>query len=698
MTTELPRPLNREQLSAVFKNHEALIAFERMFQTVSITFPSTMADMSVAIAAAALSGDTAGEKANLALALLAQIASSLDIIASAPPVLPALVNPSDVQLLLTAPRYTMDPKLANTRALSVLGDATTIPGEALPIVATADGQVLLRNGTLAWTAPTAPAAGFTISTALVFALANDLGAVEGLAGTGMAARTGADAWALRAHTGSASITITNGDGVAGAPTYSINTTWVGQAAITTLGTITTGVWNGTTIAPANGGTGATGVPSNGQLLIGNGATYTVASLTAPAAGLSITGGSGTITFALANDLAAVEGLGSTGIAVRTGADAWAQRTITNVANRTTVTNGDGVSGNPTVDVSATYVGQASITTLGTITTGVWNGTAIAAINGGTGLTAYTLGDTIYSSATNTLAALAGNITTTKKFLTQTGNGSISAAPGWNTIVAGDIQTLACTWSAAQIYTNATDLLMQYKNLGGALNEKLVLSRVTGTSFSISFCDDTVNNLRAILAASRSANAVTAVNLGNATDNPTFGFLGTGAATFGGLVKASSSPLAKATTQVFTGVGGYRTADTTANSATLAADTDLTLTVNETGHYRIDIELSFYEATLGSGGFQFDLNSGTATIGSFFLDVIGFGTALFGNAGITSVATATGIGTVVTSSTAPSWIKATGYVNISGAGTIAIRWAQNTLLAIDPTTLKKGSSFTLTKLA
>lgn len=160
----------------------------------------------------------------------------------------------------------------------------------------------------------------------------------------------------------------------------------------------------------------------------------------------------------------------------------------------------------------------------------------------------------------------------------------------------------------------------------------------------------------------------------------------------------TAAILKTATGVFTGVGAYKTADTTANSASLAADSDLTLTINEAGHYRIEIELSFYEATLGSGGFQFDLNSGTATLGSFFLNVIGFGTALFGNAGITAVATATGIGTVVTSSTAPSWLKAVGYVNVTVAGTLAIRWAQNTLLAIDPTTLKKGSSFLLKKLA
>lgn len=37
-----------------------------------------------------------------------------------------------------------------------------------------------------------------------------------------------------------------------------------------------------------------------------------------------------------------------------------------------------------VDIASTYVGQTSITTLGTITTGVWNGTTIAITRGGTG--------------------------------------------------------------------------------------------------------------------------------------------------------------------------------------------------------------------------------------------------------------------------------------------------------------------------
>ena len=57
-------------------------------------------------------------------------------------------------------------------------------------------------------------------------------------------------------------------------------------------------------------------------------------------------------------------------------------------------------------------------------------------NGGTGNNAYTTGDTLYSSASNTLAKLSGNTTTTKKYLSQTGTGSASQAPAWDEINLG----------------------------------------------------------------------------------------------------------------------------------------------------------------------------------------------------------------------------------------------------------------------
>ena len=56
-----------------------------------------------------------------------------------------------------------------------------------------------------------------------------------------------------------------------------------------------------------------------------------------------------------------------------------------------------------IDIASTYVGQSSITTLGTIATGTWNATAVGAIYGGTGLTSYATGDLIFASGANTLS-------------------------------------------------------------------------------------------------------------------------------------------------------------------------------------------------------------------------------------------------------------------------------------------------------
>ena len=71
---------------------------------------------------------------------------------------------------------------------------------------------------------------------------------------------------------------------------------VTSSSLTSVGTIATGVWNGTAIGRAYGGTGLTAAPSNGQLLIGNGTGYTLSTLTA-GSNVTITEGSGTITIA-----------------------------------------------------------------------------------------------------------------------------------------------------------------------------------------------------------------------------------------------------------------------------------------------------------------------------------------------------------------------------------------------------------------
>lgn len=82
-----------------------------------------------------------------------------------------------------------------------------------------------------------------------------------------------------------------------ADSIDIASTYVGQTSITTLGTIGTGTWNGSTIGVAYGGTGQTAY-TNGQLLIGNSATSSLSKATLTAgSGVSITNGNGSITIA-----------------------------------------------------------------------------------------------------------------------------------------------------------------------------------------------------------------------------------------------------------------------------------------------------------------------------------------------------------------------------------------------------------------
>jgi len=106
--------------------------------------------------------------------------------------------------------------------------------------------------------------------------------------------------------------------------------------------------NGATSGQALKWNGSSWTPDNDA---NSGGTVTSVAATAPAAGFTISGSpiitSGTFVFALANDLAAVEGLSSTGIAVRTATDAWTVRTIT-AGTGISVSNGSGVSGNPTI--------------------------------------------------------------------------------------------------------------------------------------------------------------------------------------------------------------------------------------------------------------------------------------------------------------------------------------------------------------
>jgi hypothetical protein len=159
-----------------------------------------------------------------------------------------------------------------------------------------------------------------------------------------------------------------------------------------------------------------------------------------------------------------------------GTNAWSKLGL-GAAYKSLVVNGSGTQ----VEWNAVALNQS----------GAVSGT-LTPTNGGTGLSAYSTGDVIYASATNTLSALAGNITTTRKYLGQTGTGSASQAPTWTTLDAGDITsgvlgvayggTSYGTYTAGDIlYASGTGSLSK---LGIGANTYIMTSNGSGPQWTI----------------------------------------------------------------------------------------------------------------------------------------------------------------------------------------------------------------------
>jgi hypothetical protein len=124
----------------------------------------------------------------------------------------------------------------------------------------------------------------------------------------------------------------------------------------------------------------------------------------------------------------------------------AQGQITSASNTAIAINGNQITSGTVGSsyISGSYTG---ITGVGTLTAGTWNATAIDAAYGGTGLTSYTAGDTIYATGSATLAKL--GIGAVNRIMTSTGS-----APQWvdgSTITVGtatNANNVAITTGAA----------------------------------------------------------------------------------------------------------------------------------------------------------------------------------------------------------------------------------------------------------
>jgi len=272
-----------------------------------------------------------------------------------------------------------------------------------------------------------------------------------LLSTGMVSvATGSGVLSSKTITGTADkVTVTNGTGSGGDPTITIAATYPGQTSITTLGTVATGTWVASSIATTY--TDAklkTLTGTSNRITIGGTATDPTVDLSTSYAGQATITTLGTIATGTWN-----------GSSISTTYTDAKLQTLTGTANRITI---GGTSTDPTVDISASYVGQATITTLGTIATGTWGATTIAVDKGGTGQTSYTDGQLLIGNTTgNTLnkATLTG---TSNQVTVTNGSGSIILSTPQD-IATGSSPTFAALSLSTQpsflayVGTNLTDV-------------------------------------------------------------------------------------------------------------------------------------------------------------------------------------------------------------------------------------------------
>lgn len=186
----------------------------------------------------------------------------------------------------------------------------------------------------------------------------------------------------------------------------ISPSYAGQTSITTLGTVTTGTWNASIIPLAYGGTNANLTASNGGIIWSNATQLQILSGTATANQVLLSGSSATPTWSTAIYPATTtinQLLYSSSANVIGG--------LTTANNGVLITSAGGI---PSISSTLPSTVQGNITSLGTISSGVWNGTVITGQYGGTGIANTGLTINLGSGGTGKVLAsdVSGNATWT----------------------------------------------------------------------------------------------------------------------------------------------------------------------------------------------------------------------------------------------------------------------------------------------
>jgi hypothetical protein len=269
-------------------------------------------------------------------------------------------------------------------------------------------------------------------------------------------------------------------------------------------------------------------------------------------------------------------------------------------------------------------------------------------NGGTGNNAYTTGDTLYASASNTLAKLSGNTTTTKKYLSQTGDGANSAAPAWDEI------NLGTDTAGDYIATGAVSGVGLSGSASGEGSTFTVTSNATNanTASTIVARDASGNFSAGTITAALSGNASTAtawatgrsITLSGDVSGTAAGVDGTGNVSITTTIGANSVALGTDTTGNYvstitagTGISGNATGEGSTPTISVALNGLTTSTTDGDGDYFV---------VVSDGGGQRKLTKGNINISGFNNDS-GFTTNVGDITGVTAGTNLTGGGTTGT---------------------------------------------------
>lgn len=164
---------------------------------------------------------------------------------------------------------------------------------------------------------------------------------------------------------------------------------------------------------------------------------------------------------------------------------------------------------------------AAITTLsnlisiGTITTGVWNGTPVTVAYGGTGSTTLSANQVLLGNGTGVLKTVVG-FGASGQFLTSNG---AATAPTWQT--SSIDQGAAYTWTGAHIFNTATTTFNATTSIAATTNSPL---RLNGTNFAINNGGQTASSTTLVTNGSGSLSwGVPQIAVGATSTNP--GFVG-----------------------------------------------------------------------------------------------------------------------------------------------------------------------------